>query len=438
MLMVAIIISLFNFPAYESYAINHSYYNTRGQEFIRTLRSSEKDTKDIKEVPYNVSFVLNNNKMNFEDKVLYENNRLYISISDFIKYFGTTEEVEDDDIKIDNIADIDIKNKSYYKNNKSTQLRGDIFEENNDYYISFFDLCEILNLNTFWDYENSKIYISEKPIEKDVNTKVNSNKKNAYIRFEDFTAGDVYLGQSTLEKVRAVVDYMKDENQDFSISWIPRYINHDCNLDNDVSKNDSMENSNFIFTLDYIVNRGGAIGLHGYTHQYEDSNSVTGFEFGEGGCNDSEEVRGKVESAITVANNLNIPITYWETPHYRTTADEQKIFEEYFKILYEPEIGIYNNNIITSDNNEFTRYIPTPLGYVDDNTGESIIERIKNRDENQEFSLFYHLSIEINSIDVSVDNDGNIVCKYDYNSILKRIVRLTDKLGYRFSNINNV
>ncbi|MGG7213065.1 DUF2334 domain-containing protein [Clostridium nigeriense] len=437
-LMIVIIISLFNFPVYKSYGINYSYHNTRGQEFIRTLSSSDNSSKEIKKVPYNISFILNNETMNFKDEVLYENNRIYIAISDFIKYFGETEEIDGDNIKVGNIADLDITDKTYYEDNTIKQLRGGIFKKSNDYYISFFDLCEILNLNTFWDYDNNKIYISEKSIEKDVNIKRNSNKKNAYIRFEDFTAGDVYLSKSALEKVRAVVDYMKDENQDFSISWIPRYINHDCNLDNDISKNDSMENSNFIFTLDYIVNRGGTIGLHGYTHQYEDSNSVTGFEFGDGGCTDSEEIRRKVESAITVANNLNIPITYWETPHYRTTADEQKIFEEYFKILYEPAIGVYNANIITSANNEITKYIPTPLGYVDDNTGESMIERIKNRDKNQEFSLFYHLSIEINSIDVSVDNDGNIVCKYDDNSILKNIVNLTDQSGYRFSNINNL
>ena len=145
-LMIVIIISLFNFPVYKSYRINYSYYNTRGQEFIRTLSSSDNSSKEIKKVPYNISFILNNETMNFKDEVLYENNRIYIAISDFIKYFGETEEIDGDNIKIGNIADIDMTDKTYYENNTIKQLRGDIFKKSNDYYISFFDLCEILNL----------------------------------------------------------------------------------------------------------------------------------------------------------------------------------------------------------------------------------------------------------------------------------------------------
>ncbi len=136
-----------------------------------------------------------------------------------------------------------------------------------------------------------------------------------------------------------------------------------------------------------------------------------------------------------IAKKLNIPISYWETPHYKTTAEEQKIFEEYFSIIYEPSIGLYNKKIITSENNEVTKYIPTPLGYVDDDNGDSIIERMINCDENQEFSLFYHLSMEIKSINITINN-GNIEYKYKDDSILKKIVKLARKLGYRFSNIN--
>ena len=235
---------------------------------------------------------------------------------------------------------IDINEKSFEKNNNKISLRGDLFIENGEYYISLFDLCEILDLTTFWNYDNNIINIDNK-IDNDIqNKKENENDKKAYIRFEDFTAGDVYLAKGALEKVRLVVDYMDKDNEGFSISWIPRYINKDSNIDNDISKKESMENANFVFTLDYIINRGGSVGLHGYTHQYKDSNSVTGFEFGDDGYNNPEDIRNRVESALAVASKLNIPISYWETPHYKTTAEQQKIFEEYFKIIYEPAIGI--------------------------------------------------------------------------------------------------
>ena len=199
-----------------------------------------------------------------------------------------------------------------------------------------------------------------------------------------------------------------------------------------------MENSNFLFTLDYIVNNGGNIGLHGYTHQYNNTNSISGVEFGSEGCNNLKEARIRVEKAIKIANKLNIPIKYWETPHYKTTAEEQKIFEEYFDKIYEPAIGIYNKKIIVSKNNEFTKYIPTPLSYVDDDNGYGIMERMKNLDEDQEFSLFYHLSIEIKSIDISINDKGDILYKYNKNSILKNIVKLSRSLGYKFSDINDI
>lgn len=436
-LIAIVVISLFHLPTYRIYGDRHSYDTTKGQKFLKEIYSNDEKSKEVKNVPYKVSFFLKNNKMNFEKDMLYKDNRIYISISDFIKYFGLNEKVNDNEIEIGNIINVNLTDKTFYKNESKTPLRGDIFKSNGEYYISIFDLCEILDLNTYWDYENNEIYISKKESSKPQEKIHGDKKKKGYIRFEDFTAGDVYLSQSALEKVRKVADYMNENEESFSVSWIPRYINNSDKIDNDISKEETIENSNFIFTLDYLINRGGNIGLHGYTHQYKDTDSVIGAEFGDDNCNDPEEIRDRVESALNIANNINIPISYWETPHYKTTADQQKIFEEYFKIIYEPAIGIYNKKIITSKNNGITKYIPTPLSYVEDDNGEGMLSRIREN-KNQEFSLFYHLSMEIKSIDVSIDNNGEIIYKYDDNSILKKIVSLANELGYRFSDINEI
>lgn len=437
LLIVTVVISLFHWPAYRIYGVSHNYDTTRGQEFLKKIYSDNEKNEEVKKAPYKVSFIFKNNKMNFKKDILYKDNRLYISISDFIKYFGLNEKINDNEIEIGSIVNVNLRDKIFYKNESKTSLRGDIFKENGEYYMSIFDLCEILDLNTYWDYENNKIYISKNEANKSQQKIYGDKKKKGYIRFEDFTAGDVYISQSALEKVRKVADYMNENDESFSVSWVPRYISNSDKIDNDISKEETMENSNFIFTLDYLINRGGNIGLHGYTHQYKDTDSVIGAEFGDDNCNDPEEIRSRVESALNIANNINIPISYWETPHYKTTADQQKIFEEYFKIIYEPEIGIYNKKIITSKNNSITKYIPTPLSYVEDDTGEGMLNRIREN-KNQEFSLFYHLSIEIKSIDVSIDNNGEIIYKYDDNSILKKIVSLADELGYRFSDINEI
>nr|WP_242835085.1 DUF2334 domain-containing protein [Clostridium sartagoforme] len=192
-----------------------------------------------------------------------------------------------------------------------------------------------------------------------------------------------------------------------------------------------------MFTLDYLLNRGGNVGLHGYTHQYKDTNSISGFEFGDDGYKDEKEIRTRVENALKIANKVNIPISFWETPHYRTTHKQQEIFEEYFKIIYEPSIGIYNKNIITSKINKVTKYIPTPMGYVDDD-GKAILSRIRNKRNNEELSLFYHLSVEIKDVDISIDKNGEINYKYNENSILKQIVNCVESLGYEFGNIKDL
>lgn len=434
----SIIISLFNFPAYISLAVNKAYYNTQGQEFVRKLNEKRSESDIRKKVPYNLNFIYENKKINLENKLIYKNNRIYVSLKDIVNKLNSKEVVQDNNIIINDKVTIDVNEKSFKRKKNKIPLRGDLFVENGEYYISLFDLCEILNLTTFWNYDNDTIYIDNK-IDKHIKTyKENKNDKKAYIRFEDFTAGDVYLSKGALEKIRLVTDYMNKNNQAFSVSWIPRYINRDSNIDNDISKNETIKNANFVFTLDYIVNRGGSVGIHGYTHQYKDSNSVVGYEFGDNGYNNPQDIRNRVEKALTVAKDINIPISYWETPHYKTTPKQQAIFEEYFKIIYEPAIGIYNKKIITSHNNEYSKYIPTPLGYVDDDNGERIINEIKKNDNSRELSFFYHLTVEIKSIDIWVSDDGRILHNYKGDSILKKIVNLVNDLGYKFSDIREI
>ena len=307
--LFSIIISFFNFPAYISLAVNEAYYNTEGQEFIRNLNNHRSESDIRKKVPYNLSLIYKNKKINLENKLIYKNNRIYLDLKDIVKKLDSKEIIEDNNIIINDKVTIDLNEKSFQRNNNKIPLRGDLFIENGEYYISLFDVCEIFNLTTFWNYDNNIIYIDNK-IDKDIeNNKENENGKKAYLRFEDFTAGDVYLSKGALEKVRLVTDYMNKNHEAFSISWIPRYINIDSNIDNDISKKETMENANFVFTLDYIINRGGAVGIHGYTHQYKDSNSVTGYEFGDNGYNNPEDIRSRVEKAIgkhhTIKQHLN-------------------------------------------------------------------------------------------------------------------------------------
>ena len=115
----------------------------------------------------------------------------------------------------------------------------------------------------------------------------------ALIRFEDVTAGDEYLDSDNLEKFRVVADYMFSAGVPFHIAWIPRFIDPPNGIDNDISKDYSMPNANFLFTIEYLLNRNGVIGLHGYTHQYGNEVSADGTEFNEERNNDEGKYKKK-------------------------------------------------------------------------------------------------------------------------------------------------
>lgn len=55
-----------------------------------------------------------------------------------------------------------------------------------------------------------------------------------------------------------------------------------------------------MYTLDYFIDRGGIIGLHGYTHQSGAEVSIDGIEFDETRNNDESIIRERVQKLFNV------------------------------------------------------------------------------------------------------------------------------------------
>ena len=115
-----------------------------------------------------------------------------------------------------------------------------------------------------------------------------------------------------------------------------------------------------------------------------------------------------------------LPISFFESPHYKDTPEQQKIIEKYFQFIYEP----FNNstiNIYKNKNNNL--YIPTPLGYLNKPDDTSIVDAL-NSDYNPEklHSFFYHPSIEVEFINFNTENN-KLNVSYDPNSPLQKIVK---------------
>ena len=304
-------------------------------------------------------------------------------------------------------------------------------------YISLFDICRILSIRSIWDYSRGRISLYWDK----------SNYKSckcvcgraALIRFEDITAGGEYLDSDNLEKLRVVADYMYLAGIPFHIAWIPRFIDPPNGIDNDISKDYSMPNADFLFTMEYLLNRNGIIGLHGYTHQYGDEVSADGTEFNAERNNDEKSIRKRVEAAINTAKKLELPAKFFETPHYAATAFQQSIFEQYFDIVYESFVGIWGERIVKSPRNHRTLYIPTPLGYVEEKDGiNKMLDRINNLNEATLASLFYHPYIDFEYITLKNGIGGYTMSNYSKDSPLHKIVKALYYKGCNFTKITDL
>ncbi len=308
---------------------------------------------------------------------------------------------------------------------------------NNVLYLSLFDICRMLNAKSRWDYNSSSISLYW---DRDKHEScMRPRGRVALIRFEDVTAGDEYLDSDNLEKFRVVADYMFSAGVPFHIAWIPRFIDPPNGIDNDISKDYSMPNANFLFTIEHLLNRNGIIGLHGYTHQYGSEVSADGTEFNEERNNDEERIRKRIEAAINTAKKLELSVKFFESPHYAATEFQQSIFEQYFEMIYECCVGIWGAQIVLSPRNHRTLYIPTPLDYVEGKGDtENMLDRINNLGEATLASLFYHPYIDFEYITLKSDTNGYPLSNYSEDSPLHRIVKALYDKKCNFAKITDI
>lgn len=367
-------------------------------------------------------------------------NRIYVPAEAFCKSLNEEYEFdkEKNTIKVGDCK-IDIEKRSWFKEKSRTSLRGEILFIGDHEYISLIDVCEILNLYTSWAYKGNIINLYEKKNIKLGNLDLGYNEnveEDGAIRLEDVAAGDVYLKEGNLEKLRVVGDMLKKNNVPYHIAWVPRYVFPEKGVDNDLLKVNNFVNAEFIYTLDYLVNRGALIGLHGYTHQYGNAESIIGSEFEDKSNLTIEEKKKKVKDAINTAQLLNIPYRFFETPHYRSNAEFQTMLEGYFNYIYEPCIGKWNQKPYLSERNNKTVYIPAPLSYVQDEDVESLFNRLKEGKGKKLASFFYHPTKEFKYIDIR--NDGNNIVYTYGESPMKRIIKRFNEEGIKFNYINKL
>lgn len=434
-LVVSLMVIAFKILRFRENAITNIKVNDNKITFdCKTKREDKKysTVEGEKNRPVNeirgLKLFLNNNLMVLGDKIYEKNLRYYISIDDMVKD-GTVYAEENKILSKKNNDYIDLDKKEILKGNEALGLRGEVLDINNKKYISINDFKELLNLRDDWYENKNSIYFFEGENPNiDSSYKV-ENGKAAVIRIEDVSAGGVFSQDNNMEKMKYLGDYFKANDIVFHIAWIPRYINPKEGIDNDLLKNNNFENIHFINMLDHLLNRGAVIGLHGYTHQHNKEISGVGVELKWNVNNRNNDVLNVVESSLRTANTLNIPIGFFESPHYKADRSQQKIIEEYFPIMFEPYAGYWNLNPLISLSNKSTLYVPAPLGYVKDD-GQTVARRIRTWGDDIFTGFFIHPYKFLGSIKDKNDTENNDeIYSFDEDSMILKIISALKERG---------
>lgn len=329
---------------------------------------------------------------------------------------------------------ISLTEDSYTKNSRKGFLRGNLINNDGDYYISISDIEEIFDLIAMFDFENNNISLLSNNIGTAKDSLEIDSDKIALIRLEDLSCGDSYSSDKNQLKVKCIADFFYSQGIKFHISWIPRFKSPTDNIDNNLVTNANITNVGFINLLDYSINKGAEVGLHGYTHQNGNEKSAYGYELSKDINNTISETRSVVENGIDTASALNIPISYFENPHYSATKLQRKVIEEYFQFIYEPFDSTKDNIYKSKDYNLF---VPTPLGYVNNSDTSSIIYGLNNYNPNLLHSFFYHPFLELQYINFNINNDILNVT-FDENSPLQQIVKTLKYNKYKTVHIDEL
>lgn len=369
--------------------------------------------------------------------IIYNFGRIYVPFEECCKDFGIKYTYKDNSYILSN------NKKSTDVSAKSESNKPDMIFNQNKCYIYLYNIIEPFGNIPVVNIDNNRIDIYKSVKGKTYNQISASNPKSAYIRLEDVMADgmDKSLSPSytttMLEELRYTAEYLYNNGQSYYIAWIPVYANPKAKYWNDVSANYNLYNAYFVYTLDYMLEHNGHLGLHGYTHQYGNDISAIGYEWGSDTPYSVSEQENRIKKAIKCAENLGLKYEFFEFPHYGATTAQLKMASKYFDLIYQsyPSNKLTNVFTYTAVSGKKVYYMPTPANYLHTKYDlNNMLSRINNSISNKyTVSLFYHPVIDDYAIREETSGSERI---WHYGEgTLPQILKYISSRGYRFSPI---
>ncbi|WP_132945940.1 DUF2334 domain-containing protein [Tumebacillus sp. BK434] len=293
-------------------------------------------------------------------------------------------------------------------------------------------------------------------------------KHQALLRLEDVSPGGAYASLDDLGRLRAVFEYLQEENVPFHLAVIPRsklwkdgaWVEKgidDPHPDEHLQK--------FIALLQSVQQNGAVLGMHGYTHQYGNvkrgdgwHDTGVGYEFDIEDAPETSTVPyavEKISKSLTAFEKAGLKPAFWESPHYQDTRDQEEVFRSYMGVLYQPDyfsLKSFKDQVVYQDENTYgdttlgSVYVPAPLSYV---TGQKDVERILNKTAHFQGlgAVFYHSFKEYDALEAVTGPDGKPQLRdglpvYRYkagsNTQLQQIVQGMREQGWTWMSLHDV
>ena len=385
-------------------------------------------------------------KMDLSLPIYTERNRYYIPLTELVEKLQGKITEEDNLIKVNVLNDeikINKSSNSYLdKDNQEKKFKKPLIEKDGVVYITFNDFSKAFNMISRWNDKDKSIKAYKcrrKPDYPKYQKKIDTY---GFIRLEDVSVDKDDDSSSYYETLRVIGDDLGERGVPFSVAWIPKLVDPSKNIEIDPAKDYDMNTSELVYTLDYLENKGGIIGLHGYTHQRGKEASGIGAEFGPENP-DVGDMIDRVKKAKEIAKEIDIEPGFFEAPHYKITKKQNEALEDYFKVIYNPyknEKGaeINTSNIYKSPSGK-SFYIGTPLDYVHgEDNGDIIKNKIMHLPKGVMASLFFHPRLEMKYVKFTEDTDGYPGYEQDKNSVLNKIIDSLQDKGYDMKDIRSL
>lgn len=397
----------------------------------------------------NILINFEGNTLKLKNKIYICRNRYYIPFSEIISVNGGVIKEKGSNIKLnfqDEEFNLNTSNNTWINKKfkrEVNKLKKPLLKDGETIYISLVDFGNILNLKSRWNSENKCIKLYKDIDHKEVVPYVRNSKQKGLLRLEDVAIGGsgTKYDSNYLECTRYMGAFLGKRGVPYHVAWIPRYIDSKKNIDGDPSKKNSFPLAELIYTLDYLSFRRGIIGLHGYTHQRGDEESGIGNEFG-ADYPSIDELKERIEKALDIAKYLDVKIEFFEAPHYVITFEQNKVLQNYFKYIinnYKSEEHLSNQiDIVKANDYKEAYYIPTPLYYVDDRTGDNMVRVIENMDNFIFAGLFYHPIVEHTLVEFKEREDGYPVMEYKFESTLKKVIKALEGRGVNMIEVSEI